>query len=74
MAMTSWSLWTRAFVVAVVATFFLIKLLYVTTSRLVFGLIHSSYEFFRAYYLQPEGAMIPLIWTHPEFKPSEVAR
>jgi hypothetical protein len=73
-AMTSWSLWTGSFAVAVAATFFLIKLLYVATSRLVFGLIHSSYGFFRAYYLQPEGAMIPLIWTHPEFKPGEVAR
>lgn len=61
------SIWIRLYWLAAALALFLIRLLYYTVARIVFGLIHSSYEFFAMFYLQPEGAMVPLIWTEPEF-------
>lgn len=60
-----WDLWARAFIMSTAVTFFLIRLLYVVTSRFVFSLVWSSYEFFSAFYKQPAGALVPLLWTDP---------
>jgi hypothetical protein len=65
---SNWSISTRIFIVSGALAFFLTRLLYVVTSRLVFSLAHSSYEFFAAFYMQPEGALVPLLWTDPEFE------
>jgi len=71
----SWTLSIKALILSLATTFFLIRFLYVFTSRFVFGLIHSSYEFFSEFYLKPAekvgDAVIPLIWTEPEYELSE---
>jgi hypothetical protein len=68
----SWSLSLRLLLVSVAVSLFLIRFLYVFTSRFVFGLIHSSYEFFSRFYLKPAekvgDVVIPLIWTEPEWE------
>jgi hypothetical protein len=61
----SLAIWTRLFIVAVAVTIFLIRLLYYAVARTAFGLVHSSYKFFDMFYLKPEGALVPFIWTEP---------
>jgi hypothetical protein len=61
------NIWIRIFIVSGALAFFLTRLLYVVTSRFVFSLAHSSYEFFATFYKRPEGALIPLLWTDPDF-------
>lgn len=63
----SWSIWIRVYIFIVASAFLSIRLLYVVTARFVFGLIHTSYEFFERFYLQPDGAVFPFIWTDPEY-------
>lgn len=53
----------KAFIMSLGLIVFMGRLLYFMTSRLVFDLIHSNYEFFNMFYLQPESAIVPLIWT-----------
>ncbi|MGI8785455.1 MAG: hypothetical protein ACR2L2_17625 [Acidobacteriota bacterium] len=62
-----WSFWLRAYILVLAMAFLLIRLLYVITNVFVFRLIYASYEFFNRFYLQPEGALLPLIWTQPEY-------
>ena len=62
-----WSVWIHAYVLVVAAAFLLIRVLYVLTNIFVFRLIYSSYGFFNRFYMQPEGAVLPLIWTNPEY-------
>lgn len=68
----SWTLSIKTLILSVAITFFLIRFLYVYTSRFVFGLIHSKYQFFAQFYLQPSekvgDVVIPLIWTEPEYE------
>ncbi len=68
----SWSLSTKSFLLALAVALFLIRFLYFFTARFVFGLIHSSYEFFSKFYLKPAekvgDVVIPLIWTEPEWE------
>jgi hypothetical protein len=45
------------------AMLFVDRLLYFLTAGFVFELINSNYEFFKMFYLQPRGGLIPLIWT-----------
>lgn len=66
----SLDLWVRAFIVSTATALFLMRLLYVFTNIIVFQLIHSSYEFFSEFYLKPDGAVIPFIWTQPEYSRS----
>lgn len=70
----SWTFSVKILILSVAITFFLMRFLYVFTSRFVFSLIHSSYQFFSQFYLQPaekvEDVVIPLIWTEPEYKAS----
>lgn len=67
---TSWAL--SAFIISAQISFFQIRFLYYYTSRFVFNLTDSSYEFFSEFYLQPAekigSTVIPLIWTMPEYK------
>jgi len=69
----SWTLSIKVLILSVAITFFLMRFLYVFTSRFVFGLIHSSYQFFSQFYLHPAekvgDVVIPLIWTEPEYEP-----
>ncbi|MCK9418849.1 MAG: hypothetical protein M0R70_05645 [Nitrospirae bacterium] len=71
---TSWTLSIKTLILSVAITFFLIRFLYVFTSRFVFSLIHSSYQFFSQFYLQPAenvgDIVIPLIWTEPAYEMS----
>lgn len=67
------NVWARAFVWSLGAILFVGRTLYVTTAKIVFTLIHSSYPFFDMFYLQPEGAEIPLIWTS-EWSDAQLAR
>lgn len=73
---SSWTLSIKTLILFLAITFFLIRFLYFFTSRFVFGLIHSSYEFFSQFYLQPAekvgNVVIPLIWTEPEHKLSKL--
>lgn len=71
---SSWGLWVRAYIVCAATALLLMRLLYVATNIIVFRLIYASYEFFAEFYLKPEGALLPLIWTQPEYSGSpEVA-
>ncbi len=64
---TSWTVWLRAYIVLAAAALLLMRMLYVVTNVFVFQLIYKSYDFFKAFYLQPQGAMLPLIYTEPEY-------
>lgn len=55
--------WARGFVALLGVMFFIERSLYTTTAYVVFSLVHSNYEFFKMFYLQPTGAIVPLIWT-----------
>jgi hypothetical protein len=63
--------WARAFVISIGAMFVVGRALYVTTTRLVFSLIYSSYEFFDMFYLQPPSAVVPLIYTAELERPTQ---
>ncbi|MFH0958201.1 MAG: hypothetical protein V1897_05800 [Pseudomonadota bacterium] len=71
----TWTFPIKALVLSLATTFFLIRFLYVFTVQFVFGLIHSSYEFFSEFYLKPADKLgdvaIPFIWTEPEYEPPE---
>ena len=62
-----WGVWIHTYLLVVAMAFLLIRLLYVLTNIFVFRLIYGSYEFFNRFYTQPEGAVLPLIWTDPEY-------
>ena len=62
----SWNLWVRSYIILAATALFLMRLLYVVTNIVVFRFIHSSYDFFSEFYLKPEGALMPFIWTQPE--------
>ncbi|MFZ3114806.1 MAG: hypothetical protein WA121_04300 [Syntrophales bacterium] len=74
----SWTFSIKILLLSVAIAFFLIRFLYVFTSRFVFSLIHSSYQFFSHFYLQPAekvgDVVIPLIWTEPEYEASTQER
>ncbi len=57
------NIWGRVFIVSWGIMLFIGRMLYVCTAYVVFSLIHSSYEFFNMFYLEPKGAIVPLIWT-----------
>jgi hypothetical protein len=59
------NIWIRLFIISATLSIFLVRLLYYAVASIVFDLIHTNYEFFDAFYLQPEGAMVPLIWVEP---------
>lgn len=60
-------MWHRVLFVVLAGTVFMTRFLYVSTASVVFGLIHSNYQFFKHFFMQPEGAIVPLIWTDPEW-------
>jgi len=57
------NVWVRVFIISCGIMLFLGRMLYVCTAYVVFSLIHSSYEFFNMFYMEPKGAIVPLIWT-----------
>jgi hypothetical protein len=61
----SLAIWIRLFIFVVAVTIFLVRLLYYVVARTAFGLVYSSHKFFDMFYLQPEGALVSLIWTEP---------
>jgi hypothetical protein len=64
----NWSVWVRLFLICVALTLFSVRLLYVITSRFVFKLAETSYEFFKSWYWQPPNSLIPLLWTSPDVR------
>lgn len=65
LAATKYDIWLRVFVLSAGCLQFATRFMYYFTARVVFGLIERSYRFFSMFYLEPKGAIIPLIWTDP---------
>lgn len=69
---TSWSLPIKALIISVAITFFLMRYLFFFTTRFVFSLVYSSYQFFSYFYLKPADkvgdVVLHFIWTDPEYK------
>lgn len=55
--------WARFFFLSLGMIFLSGRLLYWVTAKTVFDLIDSSHEFFNMFYLEPQNAIVPLIWT-----------
>lgn len=55
--------WFQNLLISLPLTYFFSKLLYYLSALFAFRLIHRNYKFFDLFYKQPEGAMIPMIWT-----------
>jgi len=65
-----WGAWVHRYLLFLAVTLLMIRLLYVLTNVFVFRLIYGSYEFFDRFYMHPEEALLPLIWTDPEYSPN----
>jgi hypothetical protein len=64
------SIWIRLYCLTGTLAISMCYVLYYVVARVVFGLIHSSYEFFSMFYLQTLGSLGPFIWTQPEMPPA----
>jgi hypothetical protein len=60
-----YGVWLRVFVASLGVLQFVTRFLYWFTARLAFGIIERSHIFFSMFYLEPRGAIVPLIWTNP---------
>lgn len=57
------NIYVRGFIISCGVMLFIGRMLYVCTAYIVFSLIETNYEFFNMFYLEPKGAVVPLIWT-----------
>ncbi|MFA4888860.1 MAG: hypothetical protein WC628_04730 [Candidatus Omnitrophota bacterium] len=57
------NIWARWFMISCGVMLFVGRMMYVCTAYIVFSLIETNYEFFNMFYMEPKGAIVPLIWT-----------
>ena len=57
------NIWVRGFIISCGVMLFVGRMMYVCTAYIVFSLIEMNYEFFNMFYMEPKGAIVPLIWT-----------
>ena len=61
------NIWVRLIIITSTLVFAFVRTLYFINSKIVFDLIHSNYKFFSLFYEKSKGALMPLIWTDPEY-------
>jgi len=59
--------WLMTFIISLGIMFFSLRLLYYLTAQFAFSLAHSNLEFFNMFYMKPDGAAIPYLWTSDSF-------